>query len=80
MKQSIRLAVLALVALAVLVLASIAYAAYTSPPLTTVRQPGGEMGTETARLLLSRLDGYEGEPRRMVVHPELVVRGSTGPA
>jgi LacI family transcriptional regulator, galactose operon repressor len=58
----------------------IAYAAFTSPPLTTVRQPGGEMGTETARLLLSRLDGYEGAARRVVVHPELVVRGSTEPA
>jgi len=56
----------------------IAYAAFTSPPLTTVRQPGGEMGTETARLLLSRLDGYDGDPRRVVVHPELVVRASTG--
>ena len=55
----------------------IAYAAFTSPPLTTVRQPGGEMGTETARLLLSRLDGYDGAPRRVVVHPELVVRAST---
>lgn len=55
----------------------IAYAAFTSPPLTTVRQPGGEMGSETARLLLSRLDGHDGPPRRVVVHPELVVRGST---
>jgi DNA-binding LacI/PurR family transcriptional regulator len=55
----------------------IAYAAFTAPPLTTVRQPGGAMGTETARLLLSRLDGYDGGPRRVVVHPELVVRGST---
>ena len=36
------------------------------------------MGTETAALLLSRLDGYDGGPRRVVVHPELVVRGSTG--
>ena len=56
------------------------YAAFTSPPLTTVRQPGRMMGTETARLLLSRLDGYDGGPRRVVVHPELVVRASTAPA
>lgn len=55
----------------------IAYAAFTSPPLTTVRQPGRRMGTEAARLLLSRLGGYGGAPRRVVVHPELVVRGST---
>jgi LacI family transcriptional regulator len=57
----------------------IAYAAFTSPPLTSVHQPGRVMGTETARLLLSRLEGYDGEPRRVVVHPQLVVRGSTAP-
>lgn len=55
------------------------YAGFTSPPLTTVRQPGTAMGEETARLLLSRLDGYDGGPRRIVVHPELVVRASTAP-
>jgi len=57
----------------------IPYTAFTTPPLTTVRQHGRAMGEETARLLLSRLAGYEGRPRRVVVHPELVRRGSTAP-
>ncbi len=57
----------------------IAYSAFTSPPLTTIRQPGRVLGEETARLLLSRLAGYDGPPRRVVVHPELVVRDSTAP-
>ena len=57
----------------------IAYAAFTSPPLTTVRQPARAMGEEAARLLLARLEGDESPPRRAVVEPELVVRASTGP-
>jgi DNA-binding LacI/PurR family transcriptional regulator len=57
----------------------IAYAAFTSPPLTTVRQPARAMGEEAVRLLLLRLEGDEGPPRRFVVEPELRVRASTGP-
>jgi LacI family transcriptional regulator len=57
----------------------IAYAAFTSPPLTTVRQPARAMGEEAVRLLLARLEGDEGPPRRVVVEPELRVRTSTGP-
>ncbi len=57
----------------------IAYAAFTSPPLTTVRQPARAMGEEAVRLLLARLEGSEGPPRRVVVEPELRPRGSTGP-
>ena len=57
----------------------IAYAAFTSPPLTTVRQPAGTMGEEAVRLLLARLDGDESPPRRVVVEPELRARASTGP-
>ena len=57
----------------------IAYAAFTSPPLTTVRQPARAMGEEAVRLLLARLEGDESPPRRVVVEPGLRVRGSTGP-
>jgi LacI family transcriptional regulator len=57
----------------------IAYAAFTSPPLTTVRQPAGTMGEEAVRLLLARLEGDESPPRRVVVEPELRARASTGP-
>ena len=57
----------------------IAYAAFTSPPLTTVRQPARTMGEEAVRLLLARLEGDESAPRRVVVEPELRARSSTGP-
>jgi LacI family transcriptional regulator len=57
----------------------IAYAAFTSPPLTTVRQPARAMGEEAVRLLLARLAGDESPPRRVVVEPELRTRASTGP-
>ena len=57
----------------------IPYAAFTSPPLTTVRQPARAMGEEAARLLLARLAGDAGPPQRSVVGPELRLRSSTGP-
>jgi LacI family transcriptional regulator len=53
-------------------------AAFQNPSLTTVRQPLREMGALAARALLGRLSGDEGPPTLMV-EPELVVRGSTGP-
>ena len=56
-------------------------AAYQNPTLTTVRQPLREMGELAARILLQRLDGGEPSGEAFVtVEPELVVRGSTGPA
>jgi LacI family transcriptional regulator len=57
----------------------IAYAAFTSPPLTTVRQPARAMGEEAVHLLLARLAGDGSPPRRAVVEPELRPRSSTGP-
>ena len=57
----------------------IAYAAFTSPPLTTVRQSARAMGEEAVRLLLGRLEGDDAPPRRIVVEPELRARASTGP-
>jgi LacI family transcriptional regulator len=57
----------------------IVYAAFTSPPLTTVRQPGRAMGEATARLLEARLRGETGPPRAVTIEPELVVRASTAP-
>jgi DNA-binding LacI/PurR family transcriptional regulator len=53
----------------------IALAAYTDPPLTTVRQPIVDIGRQMARQLLRLVGGETIEP--MVVLPtELVVRGS----
>ncbi len=56
-------------------------AEYQNPSLTTVRQPLKDMGETAARLLLERLSGNGKRPPAFItVEPELVVRGSTGPA
>jgi DNA-binding LacI/PurR family transcriptional regulator len=55
-------------------------AAYSTPSLTTVRQPLFEMGKRGAEVLLDRIANREKEyPEEIVVVPELVVRESTGP-
>jgi len=56
-------------------------AAYSTPSLTTVRQPLFEMGKRGAEILLERIaDRTKEFPAEIVVVPELVVRESTGPA
>lgn len=52
----------------------------TEPPLTTVRQPIEPMGRAAIELLVSIIDGQEVLPQELLFEPELVVRGSTGPA
>jgi LacI family transcriptional regulator len=47
--------------------------------LTTVATPQYDMGQTAARILLSRIEGETGEPKRIPVTPTLVVRGSSGP-
>ena len=55
-------------------------AAYSNPPLSTVRQPMRGMGEAAARLLMAHLDGGEQMPDEPHIVPtELVVRGSTHP-
>jgi len=66
-------------AVAVIGFDDIGFATISHPALTTVRQPVDAIGAEAARLLLSRLAGYEGPPRRTRLTPELVVRGSSVP-
>ena len=51
-----------------------------TPPLTTISFPGVEMGREAARILLGRLDGTLTTPQQVLIRPEFMVRGSTGPA
>ena len=56
-------------------------AAYSTPSLTTVRQPLLEMGKRGAQILLDRIVNSESRyPSEIVMAPELVVRESTGPA
>jgi DNA-binding LacI/PurR family transcriptional regulator len=52
-------------------------AAYFTPPLTTVRQDFAEVGRSCLHLLLGQIDSRVRSWTRVVVAPELVVRGST---
>ena len=47
------------------------------PPLSTVRFPHYQVGTEAARLLIERIEGGESPVKILFLAPELVVRGST---
>jgi LacI family transcriptional regulator len=51
-----------------------------SPPLTTVRVPVVEMGTESARLLLQNIEAGSQKPVTLSLPVSLIVRSSTGPA
>ncbi|HEY2860998.1 MAG TPA: LacI family DNA-binding transcriptional regulator [Terracidiphilus sp.] len=56
-------------------------AAYSTPSLTTVRQPLTEMGKRGAQVLLERIAHRDKEfPAEIVMQPELVVRESTATA
>ncbi|GHJ07297.1 transcriptional regulator [Micromonospora humidisoli] len=54
-------------------------AAWLAPPLTTVRQPFGEIGATAARLALALADGQPLAQDRYELGTSLVVRGSTAP-
>jgi DNA-binding LacI/PurR family transcriptional regulator len=56
-------------------------ASYFTPPLTTVRQDFGEVGSRSLRVLLRAIDTVaagERPPEGSLVAPELVVRASSG--
>ena len=50
---------------------------FTSPPLTTVAQPKARIGALAVDMLLERIDGRRHEARKVMLQPELCVRGST---
>jgi DNA-binding LacI/PurR family transcriptional regulator len=52
----------------------------TEPPLTTVRQPIEAMGRAAVTLLVNQMEGVSVSADELLFEPELVVRGSTGPA
>jgi DNA-binding LacI/PurR family transcriptional regulator len=52
----------------------------TDPPLTTVRQPIQSMGGSAVALLVKQMETAVAHPEELLFEPELVVRGSTGPA
>jgi DNA-binding LacI/PurR family transcriptional regulator len=53
---------------------------YTDPPLTTLRQPIEAMARAAVTVLVNQIDGDAPTPTELLHEPELVVRGSTGPA
>jgi DNA-binding LacI/PurR family transcriptional regulator len=57
----------------------IEYSTYVSPPLTTVGQPIVKMALTAVDLLIKLLNGENPEKTRIVLNPELIVRGSTCP-
>jgi DNA-binding LacI/PurR family transcriptional regulator len=52
----------------------------TEPPLTTVRQPIDAMGRMVIELLIGQIAGTSVPHDELLFEPELVVRGSSGPA
>jgi DNA-binding LacI/PurR family transcriptional regulator len=53
-------------------------ASFTTPPLTTIRQPFGDMARRAFALLLDLLDGRTPQETRVTLPAELIVRESTG--
>lgn len=49
---------------------------YTNPALTSVYQPGYQMGTAAAGLLVERIKGLEDSPKRIALQTELKIRNS----
>ena len=55
------------------------FAEFTAPALTTVGQPGYQLGTTAARLLLERIAGLKQPPQKVVLPTELKIRNSVAP-
>jgi LacI family transcriptional regulator len=49
------------------------------PPLSSVRFPHYQLGTEAATLLIERIEAAESPVKILFLAPELVARGSTAP-
>jgi LacI family transcriptional regulator len=55
------------------------FAEFTDPALTTVHQPGYQLGATAARLLLARIDGSKQRMKKVVLSTELKIRHSASP-
>jgi LacI family transcriptional regulator len=53
-------------------------AAYSDPPLTTIRQPVFQLGTVAAETLLHLIENNSNGPLRTILPTELVIRSSCG--
>jgi LacI family transcriptional regulator len=55
------------------------FAEFTAPALTTVHQPGYQLGTAAARLLVERIHGSKQPVKKVVLSTELKMRNSVAP-
>lgn len=53
--------------------------AFTDPALTTVRQPVRAMCEAAVTALMAAVNGEDVDRSEMLFHPDLIIRGSTGP-
>ncbi len=56
------------------------FSSFIDPPLTSVRQPKGQIGRLAVELLLKMRAGEQLSSQRIVLNTELIIRRSTGPA
>ena len=61
---------------AILSVTDIEVAKYANPPLTTYHIPAEEIGYVAADLLISRINGYDLLPHRVMLPSNLIVRGT----
>ena len=52
---------------------------FTDPSLTSVYQPGYQLGATAARLLMQRIDGLRSAPKKVLLPTELMKRNSVAP-
>src|SRR2546430_5671715 len=52
---------------------------FTSPSLSSVFQPGYQLGATAAHMLFERMRGNAGAPIHNVLQTQLKIRGSVGP-
>ncbi len=62
---------------AVIGLSNIEVSKYSNPPLTTIEIPTREIGMVAVDLLISRLNGYQLLPKKVVLPTNLITRSST---
>jgi LacI family transcriptional regulator len=58
---------------------SLEFTKFTDPSLTSVYQPGYQLGATAARLLLQRVDGMRSAPKKVTLPTELKRRNSVAP-
>ena len=62
--------------MAIISVTDIEVAKYANPPLTTYAIPAEEIGRAAADLLISRINGYDLLPQRILLPCNLIIRGT----